>query len=45
MKNVSSRVQELIDYKLLDTPTEKELDDIVEIASAICDTPILSSQF
>ncbi|MBT29944.1 MAG: hypothetical protein CMO01_09820 [Thalassobius sp.] len=40
MKNVSSRVQELIDYKLLDTPTEKELDDIVEIASAICDTPI-----
>jgi len=34
------RLKELKEYEILDTPPEKELDDLVEIASAICDTPI-----
>ncbi len=35
-----ARLQELEDFKILDTPYERELDELVEIASAICDTPI-----
>ena len=38
--NERDRLQELRKYKVLDTPPEEELDDIAEIASAICDTPI-----
>ncbi|WP_066835290.1 GAF domain-containing protein [Rufibacter ruber] len=34
------RLQELYEYKILDTPPEKELDELAQIASAICDTPI-----
>lgn len=34
------RFQELYKYKILDTPPDKELDELAEIASAICDTPI-----
>ncbi|MFS4468733.1 GAF domain-containing protein [Maribacter sp. 2210JD10-5] len=36
----SKRLKELYNYKVLDTPSEKKLDDIVEIATALCDTPI-----
>ena len=35
-----ARLQELIDYGILDTLPESEFDDIVELASAICQTPI-----
>jgi hypothetical protein len=34
------RLLELLDYKILDTPPEKDLDELAEIASAICDTPM-----
>ncbi|PIQ20862.1 MAG: hypothetical protein COW65_12555 [Cytophagales bacterium CG18_big_fil_WC_8_21_14_2_50_42_9] len=34
------RLRELTAYKILDTAPEKELDELAEIASAICDTPI-----
>jgi hypothetical protein len=34
------RLADLQSYKILDTLPEKELDDLAEIASAICDTPI-----
>ena len=35
-----ARLQDLQDYAIMDTLPEKELDDLVEIASSICDTPI-----
>ncbi|MEO6454425.1 MAG: GAF domain-containing protein, partial [Ginsengibacter sp.] len=38
--NEQERVAELKRYKILDTPSEQELDELVEIASAICGTPI-----
>ncbi len=34
------RVRELHSYDILDTVPEKELNDIVELASSICNTPI-----
>ena len=36
----SARVQTLKDYQILDTLAEREYDDIVQIASRICKTPI-----
>lgn len=38
--NEHNRVLDLQTYHILDTLPEKELDEIVEIAAAICDTPI-----
>lgn len=38
--NENIRLQELKNYKILDTEVDKELDEIVTIASAILDTPI-----
>lgn len=35
-----SRLQDLLEYQVMDTPPEKELDELCEIASAICETPI-----
>ena len=37
--NESARIQELQAYKILDTLPEQELDELAEVASAICDTP------
>lgn len=34
------RLKELADYELLDTEAEKEFDDLVRLASKICDTSI-----
>jgi hypothetical protein len=34
------RLQELYDYQILDTPPEAELNELAEIASLICNTPI-----
>lgn len=36
----ASRVEALRSYDILDTPREKEYDDIVNVVSAICDVPI-----
>ena len=34
------RLEALRDYKILDTPDEREYDDLVALASQICDVPI-----
>ncbi|WP_114749294.1 ATP-binding protein [Pleomorphovibrio marinus] len=34
------RLKTLLSYGILDTPIEKEFDDLAELASVICDTPI-----
>lgn len=38
--NEINRLRELIETELLDTPSEKEFDDIVKLASQICGVPI-----
>ncbi|MEX2568352.1 MAG: serine/threonine protein kinase, partial [Cyclobacteriaceae bacterium] len=38
--NEESRLRELEDYKILDTASETALDEFVEIASCICNTPV-----
>ncbi|MEM6361267.1 MAG: GAF domain-containing protein [Bacteroidota bacterium] len=38
--NESERLNELASYKILDSDSELEFDEITEIASAICNTPI-----
>ena len=35
-----TRIQELLDYHILDTPPEEELTEIAQIASAVCNTPM-----
>lgn len=40
MSGEQNRLKELYSYQILDTLPEKELDELTEIASAICDTPI-----
>ncbi|KAB1064909.1 GAF domain-containing protein [Salibacter halophilus] len=37
---MNSRLEDVYSYELLDTPSEKELDEITELASIICDAPI-----
>lgn len=34
------RERELVEYQILDTAPEKELDEIAQIASAVCNTPM-----
>ncbi len=38
--NEKARINDLLSYEILDTSPEEELDELAEIASAICDTPI-----
>ncbi|MGY3803643.1 GAF domain-containing sensor histidine kinase [Pigmentibacter ruber] len=40
LENEEARIKELYDYGILDTPPEFNLDEIVFIASYICQTPI-----
>ncbi|WP_154856748.1 GAF domain-containing protein [Cyclobacterium xiamenense] len=40
MSMEEERLAELQAYEILDTPPEKELDELAEIASLVCDTPI-----
>ena len=35
-----ARIAALRDYAILDTPSEKDFDDVVKLASVICDAPI-----
>lgn len=39
-ENEEARISELLEYAILDTPPEISLDEIVHIASYICQTPI-----
>jgi signal transduction histidine kinase len=39
-KNEQERLQDLFEAELLDTPQESEFDDIVKLASQICNMPI-----
>jgi signal transduction histidine kinase len=39
-KDELARLADLFSYNILDTPPEEELDEIVQLASEICNTPI-----
>ncbi len=39
-KNENERLAELYEYQILNANSEKELDELSEIASLVCDTPI-----
>lgn len=39
-ENENLRLQELYEYQILDTPEEKDFDDIVKLASEICKVPM-----
>ncbi|GAA5035861.1 sensor histidine kinase [Marivirga lumbricoides] len=39
-ENEEKRLEELYRFKILDTATEKDFDDVVELASIICEVPI-----
>ncbi len=36
----TQRLQTLADYQILDTPVEASFDEIVEVASLICEAPV-----
>jgi hypothetical protein len=38
--NEAQRLEELLQYKILDTPEEQAFDDLTRLASYICGTPI-----
>ncbi|MBX7244218.1 MAG: GAF domain-containing sensor histidine kinase [Candidatus Sumerlaeaceae bacterium] len=38
--NETERLRNLAEYEILDTPPEQEIDDLTEIASFICGTPV-----
>ena len=39
-ENEDERLQELLKYEILDSPEEEELNDIVKLASYVCEAPI-----
>lgn len=40
MEAEKNRVSDLYGYQILDTPPEEELEELVQLAAAICDTPV-----
>jgi PAS domain-containing protein len=38
--NEQGRLEELFEYQILDTQPEKELDELAQVASAVCGTPV-----
>src|SRR4028118_243404 len=38
--NEAQRLEELLEYKILDTPVEQAFDDLTRLAAYICGTPI-----
>ncbi|MEH2042858.1 response regulator [Nostoc sp.] len=38
--NETQRIESLLEYKILDTPSETAFDDLTRLASYICETPI-----
>lgn len=38
--NEAQRIEELLQYKILDTPDEQAFDDLTRLAAYICGTPI-----
>lgn len=38
--NEEARLKDLLSYYIMDTPREQELDEIAQIASAVCGTPV-----
>jgi hypothetical protein len=38
--NEAQRLEELLQYKILDTPEEQAFDDLTRLAAYICGTPI-----
>jgi hypothetical protein len=38
--NEAQRLEELLQYKILDTPVEQAFDDLTRLAAYICGTPI-----
>ena len=40
MLDVAARLDALASYRILDTPPEPEFDDIVQIATRVCETPV-----
>jgi PAS domain S-box-containing protein len=41
----AARLETLLDYCILDTPPEQAFDDLVELAAAVCDTPVAGIAF
>ena len=41
----AARLEALLGYRILDTPPEQEFDDLVELAAAVCDTPVAAIAF
>jgi PAS domain S-box-containing protein len=40
-----ARLEALLGYRILDTPPEQAYDDLVELAAAVCDTPVAAVAF
>src|SRR6202023_2723094 len=41
----AARLEALLGYRILDTPPEQDFDDLVELAAAVCNTPVAAIAF